>query len=164
MTAVLGVALTVGFCLAQGEPDRPEAADPGSAANQTQQPSLPAGPSSVAAASPTAVDVLRSARDALIFRRSVSAKLRQQVSIGGTQFEASGTYEASEFPRFRLNYEVEVGQTSGTLLEICDGPLLWTVQEVGKKGGEARTVKVSRTVIAEVSAAGEDNRDVPEAL
>lgn len=34
------------------------------------------------------------------------------------------------FPKLRLSFDIAVGKTTGTLLEVCDGQVLWTVQEV----------------------------------
>ncbi|MGD9857014.1 MAG: hypothetical protein AB7U20_18855 [Planctomycetaceae bacterium] len=113
----------------------------------------------------TALELLQKSRDSLVYTRtSVNAKLREQVAIAGNSFEASGTYEAGVFPKLRLTFQTDVGKSRGALLEVCDGQLLWTVQEVQVAGNDAPSVKISRTVIADVLNAWGDNLDSPEAV
>ncbi len=121
-----------------------------------------AKPASTPSESARAVELLQKSRDGLFTRRSVSANLREKVAIAGSTFQASGTYQAGLFPKLRLSYEIEVGKTTGTLLEVCDGQLLWTVQEIRAADSEEPTVKVSRTVIDEVLKANDESGIIPE--
>lgn len=112
-----------------------------------------------------AVELLQKARETLVYNRaSVSAKIREQVSIAGRACEASGTYEAGVFPKLRVAFEMEIGNSTGTLLEVCDGQLLWNVQEIRVAGSDTPTVKISRTVIADILGAWEENLDSPQAV
>ena len=92
---------------------------------------------------------------------SVQAKLRETVSMGPRRFRGEGTYIAGRFPKLRLSMGMEVGDTQGQLLEVCDGTILWTVQEINT-GGEQPDVQVARTVISDVIEAQADTADVPE--
>ncbi len=84
--------------------------------------------------------------------------------MGDRKFRASGSYIAGEFPKLRLEFDVEVGKTKGTLREICDGNLLWTEQTLETIGGQEPTVQVSRTVIEDVLQAVAQSGNHPEAM
>ncbi len=111
-----------------------------------------------------AITLLREARNRLFERTSVRATLQETVSMGDRKFRASGSYVAGIFPKLRLEFDVQVGQTTGKLLEVCDGTLLWTEQSLATEDGKKPTVLVSRTVIDEVLAAVSNSDDNPEAL
>jgi hypothetical protein len=68
--------------------------------------------------------LIKAARERLAKWKSIQAKVVQRVSIGDRKFEASGRFFAGEFPRLRLEFEVKVGNTTGKLLEVCDGQVL----------------------------------------
>ncbi len=140
------------------------AADKPAADEATDEPAAGATPATSPSESARAVELLQKSRDGLFTRQSVTANLREKVAIAGSTFQASGTYQAGLFPKLRLSYEIEVGKTTGTLLEVCDGQLLWTVQEIRVDGSDEPTVKVSRTVIDEVLKAYDESRDVPETI
>jgi len=109
-----------------------------------------------------AVKVLQDARYLLFERRSVQATLRETVSMGPRKFRGEGTYVAGQYPRLRLELSLEVGDTQGELLEVCDGTILWTVQQVLGPKSVAPEVQVARTVISDVTEALDSTMDVPE--
>lgn len=103
------------------------AADPALAAPEAVT-DTPAAEAAAAAADP-AVELLRESRKRLFSYTSVRASLREFVALGDRRFEAEGTYIAGPFnplPQLRLEYQVRVGNTVGTLLEVCDGQILHT--------------------------------------
>ena len=102
--------------------DDPAAAPPASAGTPSagESPATPSNPAS---------ELLREARKRLFSYTSVRASLREFVALGDRRFEAEGTYVAGPFnplPQLRLEYQVRVGNTVGTLLEVCDGQILHT--------------------------------------
>lgn len=80
-----------------------------------------------------ALRLIRNARERLFGYSSVRANLREYVALGDRRFEANGTYITGQLnpsPQLRLEYEVRVGNTVGTLLEICDGQILRTQRTI----------------------------------
>jgi hypothetical protein len=71
-----------------------------------------------------ATALVRAAREQLSKWQSIQANVVQRVDVGDRKFTASGRFLAGEFPRTRLEYEVTIGNTVGTLLEVCDGQVL----------------------------------------
>jgi hypothetical protein len=110
-----------------------------------------------------ALKVLQDARYRLVYeRRSVQATLRETVSMGARRFRGEGTYIAGPYPKLRLELSLDVGGTRGQLLEVCDGTILWTVQQIATPNSAAPEVQVARTVISDVTEALESTMDVPE--
>ncbi len=159
-------ALAGAFAVETGEPDTAKPVATGESASDpstADETAVDSGSTEPPADSATrAVKLLQESRNGLFLRRSVNARLQEKVAIAGSTFQASGTYQAGVFPRLRLSYEVKVGKTTGTILEVCDGQLLWTVQEIRVAGSEEPTVKVSRTVIDDVLKANNESGNIPE--
>lgn len=110
-----------------------------------------------------AARVLQDARHQLLHERlSVQANLRQTVSMGQRRFHGEGTYTAGPYLKLRLALAIDVGGTKGELLEVCDGTILWTVQQIIPAGSKTPEVQVARTVISDVTEALESTMDVPE--
>ncbi|MBX3440952.1 MAG: hypothetical protein KF774_01000 [Planctomyces sp.] len=84
-----------------------------------------------------AVALVQAARDQLSQWRSVSATIIERVDIGDRRFRAEGRYIAGEFPRTRLEYEVTVGNTVGSLLEVCDGQVLHILRTIERAAPDA---------------------------
>jgi hypothetical protein len=82
---------------------------------------------------------LRSAREKLSGQgiRTIQARLIERVSIGGRKFKAEGTYLQAPDLKIRLEFNVTVGsgksQVESSLLEVCDGTILWTRHIIGAK-------------------------------
>lgn len=162
LTAVVLTTAIAGFSGLLSDLNRVSADDAG--AETTGFASSDATGSETDAVADRAVELLRKARNELFLRKSVNAQLHETVSMGDRQFRASGRYLAGENLKLRLEFNVEVGETKGTLLEVCDGNLLWTEQSIGTTGGGEPTVQVSRMVIGDVRAAAADSGDTTEAL
>jgi hypothetical protein len=88
-------------------------------------------------ADPEATQLVRTARDRLSQWQSVRARLVERVDIAERRFKASGTYVAGEFPKTRIEYEVAVGGTVGTVLEVCDGQVLHILRGIKQDGEKA---------------------------
>jgi hypothetical protein len=86
--------------------------------------------------SPEAEDYIRQARDRLTNWQSVKADIVERIDIGGRRFKAEGTYIAGPFPKTRFEYQVQVGDTVGTLLEVCEGPVLHILRTIDKVGSK----------------------------
>ncbi|MCA9077568.1 MAG: hypothetical protein KDA93_21260 [Planctomycetaceae bacterium] len=158
LTAVVLTSAIAGFAGLLTDLNRVSADDAGAASAEVSTESAASAPSN------EAVALLRQSRNELFARKSVRAKLQETVSMGDRKFRASGSYTAGQFPKLRLEFDVEVGKTTGTLKEICDGSLLWTEQAIKSADDEAPTVQVSRTVIDDVLSAVAESGDNPEAL
>jgi hypothetical protein len=92
--------------------------------------------------SPEALALLHEARQRLFTHSSVRASIREYVQLGDHSFEAVGAYVAGPFnplPQLRLEYQVRVGNTVGTLLEVCDGQILRTQKSLKRLDHPANT-------------------------
>jgi outer membrane lipoprotein-sorting protein len=69
---------------------------------------------------------LAQAREKLGAYKSIRSGINQVVDLGERRFRATGTYLQSSNLKLRLEYQVQVGASSGSLLEVCDGQRLWT--------------------------------------
>lgn len=118
--------------------------------------------------------LLTEARDRLFQYSSVQARISEQVSFPGRKFNAEGTYIAGPFPALRLEFEVRVGSTTGTLLQVCDGQILRTRREIGQAGAAPNanaldeaarsTIRVTRRDIQQILRATQHRQQVPEAV
>jgi hypothetical protein len=159
-------ALLVAICLiGTGASDRAShgADDDTQPAPQSEDAAKPSESEAQGPEVSAAVKLLQDARYRLLYeRRSVQAKLRETVSMGPRRFRGEGTYIAGQYPRLRLELALDVGGTQGELLEVCDGTILWTVQQIAGPKSIAPEVQVARTVISDVTEALESTMDVPE--
>ena len=95
---------------------------------------------SVAAAPPerpaetpgTPIDELRQARRQLAKILPFRSEIRETITIGGRAFHATGHYAQGTDLRLKLSFDVQVGGTRGSFLQVCDGQTLWTRHAVGK--------------------------------
>ena len=144
--------ICVGFSTLHGQKTPPpratakSAASPGTkarkrAASATGQPSssTTSGSKPQAAAAnkedAAAQAVLKRARNKLIGYKSVRARIVENVVLGERRFKASGSYLQGTDLRLKLEFHVRVGTsksaTEGSLLQVCDGDVLWTRFKVG---------------------------------
>lgn len=79
---------------------------------------------------------LRKARENLRQRDSIQADIVETIAIGNRKFHARGTYLQGTDMRLRLEYFVRVGSEAGSLLEVCDGQVLWTRHIIGEKDAD----------------------------
>ena len=100
----------------------------------------------------SALRTLQQAHDKLNGYRFIDAKLDQTVRIGDRQFKMQGRYLKGADLKLRLEYAVQVGGTSGQLIEVCDGQLLWTHYNVG--GQQRVTRRNVQQIISAASQAG----------
>ena len=80
------------------------------------------------AVQPTAALLIRSA-DQLRGRRTVSARIRQQIRMFGQNLAGSGTYEHANVNAeylYRLQFQIALKDQPATMLQVCDGHFLWT--------------------------------------
>jgi hypothetical protein len=92
----------------------------------------PAGPAAVVAAPPTEAEALI---DAAILKiaalKRVSADVRQSVQMLGQKFMLSGKYLKDVDNRLYMKLSVSgLGNSTGTLLQVCDGKTLWDFRQV----------------------------------
>lgn len=76
---------------------------------------------------------LAASREALLAVPSLQANLRLRGHLNGRQFEAAGDYVAGSYPQTRLRLEIAIDTLTGTLLQVCDGQVSWTVREVTRQ-------------------------------
>lgn len=126
----------------------------------------------------TAGELLRRARGQLRAFRSVKARLIETANIGDRKFRATGTYlQGSDF-KLKMALHVRLGEENefnGSMLQVCDGQVLWTSHRLGESSqgdrfsgeGESEqriTRRDVRQIISEVARQGEtrQNRLVAE--
>ena len=112
----------------------------------------PVPPSSPATIVDQATRILERARERLIGYKSIQADLVQTVSLDGHRFRMKGRYVQGTNLRLRLDCQVQVGETTGKLTEVCDGQILWTWQRTGKH--QRVTRRNVRQIERAASAAG----------
>lgn len=78
-------------------------------------------------------ETLFNARKALEGYRTLSADLVQTVDLSSTRYVAKGTYRQGEGDRVRVALEANAGGMKGSVEQICDGTILWTIFRVGEK-------------------------------
>ena len=105
---------------------------------------------------PAAGELLQQSRTALGERRSIRAQIRETVTIGDRKFTAAGTYLQGSGLKLRLEFNVKTGQTEGSVLEVCDGQVLWSSHSVGKEE------RVSRRDVDKILKAATQSRNLPQ--
>jgi hypothetical protein len=91
-----------------------------------------------------------SAREKLLGYRSVRAKVQERVDIAGREFKATGSYIQGADLKLRLEYDVKLGSGEGafegSLLQVCDGQVLWTryLLDEGVDGKEEPKPRITR--------------------
>ncbi len=81
----------------------------------------------------TVTATLKEARDRLIRYKSVKAQIVETVAIGRRKFQLVGSYLQGTNLRLRLEYKIKIGESEGSLLEVCDGQVLWTRTVVARR-------------------------------
>jgi hypothetical protein len=85
-----------------------------------------------------ALITMEQAREKLIGYKTVKAEILEVVTLGIRKLRIKGKYLQGSELQLRFEFEVNVGGTKGTLLEVCDGQILWTYYEVGTQKRVAR--------------------------
>ena len=101
-------------------------------------------------------EVLERARENLIGLKSVRATILETVSIGNRRFKATGDYLQGTDMRLRLQYTVNAGGAEGSLLEVCDGTILWSQQTIGDQ------TKLTRRDVRQILNAAASGGNVAE--
>lgn len=80
---------------------------------------------------------LRQARNLLAKQASIRARIVETISIFDHSVKAEGRYLQGNLKAndrlLRLELKMKVGDTEGSLLEVCDGQVLWTRHSIGKE-------------------------------
>ncbi|MCA9015593.1 MAG: hypothetical protein KDA77_09715 [Planctomycetaceae bacterium] len=78
--------------------------------------------------------LLQKAREKLLTYSSIRAQITEKVEIGPKPFVISGSYLQGKDLKLRLEFQVQSQKKNdkpvGTLLEICDGQVLWTEHNI----------------------------------
>lgn len=103
--------------------------------------------------SPEAKAALDQARQRLLSYPSIKAKLVETVALANRRFTINGSYlqGGSGDLRLRLEFQVKLGDTEGSILEVCDGQVLWTRHQIGTD------VRISRRDVRQILQAAADN-------
>jgi len=94
--------------------------------------------------------ILDGAIKALESRHSISAQIRQEVELFGQRLVGSGAYLELRTDRARLSrleLRTQLGQQTGSLVQVCDGENLWTHRRLLDDG------KLDRVDLARVERA-----------
>ncbi len=104
--------------------------------------------------SPEARAVWEQARQRLRSYQSIKAKLVETVALGQRRFTVSGAYQQGHGAdlKLRLEFQVRVGKTDASLLEVCDGQVLWTRHQIG-----AETPRISRRDVRQILQAAAES-------
>lgn len=83
---------------------------------------------------PSPAAEIKKAREKLLKVKSISAKVVEKVDVLDKSFKAEGRYLQRGLQegdwKMRLELAVKIGNASGSLLEVCDGDLLWMRSDV----------------------------------
>lgn len=77
---------------------------------------------------------IKQAREQLLKVKSISAKVTEKVDVLDKSFKAEGRYlqmglQENDW-KMRLELAVKIGGSNGSLLEVCDGELLWMRSDI----------------------------------
>lgn len=89
-----------------------------------------------------AIGLLKKSREKLLAYSSIRAQITEKVAIGPKPFVINGSYLQGKDLKLRLEFQVQSQKKGtkpvGTLLEICDGQVLWTEHKIK---GNARVTR-----------------------
>ena len=94
---------------------------------------------------------LDQARQRLLSYPSIKAKLVETVALANRRFTVNGSYLQGSDLRLRLEFQVKLGDTEGSILEVCDGQVLWTRHQIGSD------VRISRRDVRRIQQAAADS-------
>ncbi len=121
----------------------------------------PASDSSADDPKKRAASELKRARQQILKYSSVSANIVETVSIYDRGYKAEGRYLQTALKpndwHMRLQLMVKIGESTGSLLEVCDGEVLWTRTEIdfGKKKErkDRKDTILTRRTVSEIMGA-----------
>jgi hypothetical protein len=145
---------------AQNDADKSPAAKPGDKADND-------APKEDAAGDTEAKRLLAKARERLNGYRSIKADLIERIALQGRSYDASGTYLQGSKRRLKLEFNVRVGSFEGSMLEVCDGEILWNQYKVSKKSlkpGDKpeETITLTRRDVRQILDAARRIEQLPE--
>lgn len=113
----------------------------------------------------TGDSALARARELLAKHDSIRAKVVETIEMAGKRITATGRYLQQGKLRMHLEFEVKMGKTTGTLLEVCDGEILYTRHMVSgpeDAEGNAQSTKgnstrLTRRNVKEILALAEEH-------
>ncbi len=115
--------------LAQADPPQETDSEP----TQDTEPAAKSADEKAADNKATAAAALKKARELLTQHHSVRANVIETVEIGNHGFTATGRYLQRGETKIRLEFDLQIGQTSGALMEVCDGEILYTRHIIGEE-------------------------------
>ncbi|WP_417391604.1 LolA family protein [Gimesia sp.] len=113
-----------------------------------------------------AASLLKKAREKLLSYSSIRTQITEKVEIGPKPFVITGNYLQGKDLKLRLEFQVQSqtaeGKPVGTLLEICDGQVLWTEHTI--KGNSRVTRRDVQAILnqAELNPQAQSNMLVAE--
>lgn len=104
---------------------------------------------------------LKYAREQLQKCTTISAKVVEKIEVLEKSYKAEGRYLQTALKpndwHMRLELQVKIGRSEGTLMEICDGEVLWTRLEVDQSGKQDKKAPkdqmLTRRNISEIMSA-----------
>ncbi len=106
----------------------------------------------------TASDVLAKAREMLRKHDSVRADVIETVQVANHSFKATGKYLQQGKMRMRLELDLRLGETTASMLEVCDGEILYSRQIIGE------TPQLTRRNVREILDEANKSNIVPAEL
>lgn len=93
---------------------------------------------------------------------SVQARVIETVQLPERSIKAEGRYLQSHIAakdyRMRLELKLKVGSQTGSLLEVCDGQILWTRRDLGNQP------EITRRNVQEILKAAERSAPIPHTV
>lgn len=163
LTAALALAVTAAILIGPPQFDRLTQAQDSKAADKKAAPNTDGAErpqdSSTAGETTPADAYVRKALRQLLAYNSVTADIIEHLAFGNRRFRATGSYLQGGEQRLRLEFTVQIGkETQGTLLEVCDGQVLWTRSVIGE------TPRVTRRDVRTIRNAITANDQLPREI
>lgn len=99
---------------------------------------------------------MRRARDLLGKHATISAQLVETVVMFDRSVKMDGRYLQTADHRLRFEVKLRVGGTVGSLVEVCDGEILWSRQDIGKEQ------QVTRRNVKQILEAAQKAGNIPQ--
>lgn len=154
MLRLPGIAVIAAFSLAGS------AQEPASAPFETPKTAAPtdaatAGPESAELTPATGVDaktLLAQSRETIGSYRTLKAHMSETIEFGPRRMKAEGEYLQGDGNRVRIDLNVAVGENKGTLLQVCEGDVLYTIYGTGP------TPRITRRDVKQILAAAKNDQ------
>lgn len=137
---------------AETSPSGPKTATSGQAADKTGSSNANAK-NQAKSTERTSLELLRLARLRLDGYETLKADMVEVIEFGPRRFQAKGVYLRGTGHRLRLDLAVTLENSTGRLLQISDGDILWTVYDVGQ------TPRITRRDVTQILAAAEKSHN-----